>query len=270
VVMGVGAERGTALAQYVRHNSADPACLIFGAFTCTKTDASWGAAYGRYCGGTGGLHRHCIRSVRCVGDPVLAFCGKTERRVPVFPALVTVVISGGAADPTTELPPTERQRCGPGYAMTDVRTARKRLRTVPIAAAYLACDALWLAGDAAAAAGHEWGAVLRNVAWLAALLAFLAGVRLLIRDSASVPDTAGASAASLFLAAVPIVAIGLVFFPEQFPRDSSYDQTLLWLSTVTFSLCATVGLLAAIAALISKRRSSRKQIAAVRASITDP
>jgi hypothetical protein len=82
-------------------------------------------------------------------------------------------------------------------------------------------------------------------------------VRLLVRNF-GVAGVAISSAIAVLFAAIPIVAVGLAFFPAQFPRDSDYGQTLLWLGTVTLGMCSLAALLGAICALISTHRVSRR------------
>jgi hypothetical protein len=105
---------------------------------------------------------------------------------------------------------------------------------------------------------------LRVAAWTAAaLLCCVQG--LVLSAKASLINAATRTFLASVTAAVPVVAIGLLWFPGQFMRDTELFSFLIWMTipvTLVSGAYAVVATVASVLARLPRRfvRGSRKQI----------
>lgn len=122
---------------------------------------------------------------------------------------------------------------------------------VLVTSIYLLCDALWLIGDTGSFVGEGYRPLIRALAEVVALLAFIASV-VLLAAKISVSRVAVVATASLIAATAVVVPISAMWFPSQFPRDSSVGQYLLWISVELALLCGLAFIAAAVVAMLAK------------------
>jgi hypothetical protein len=120
----------------------------------------------------------------------------------------------------------------------------------------LVCDALWLLGDNFSGLAETEQELLRWAAWAsAAILCCVEGIML----SAKAPliEAATRTFTASMTAAVPVVAIGLIWFPRQFMRDTELFNFLIWIviaATLVSCAFAALALVASALAKLVRRR----------------
>jgi CBS domain containing-hemolysin-like protein len=100
-------------------------------------------------------------------------------------------------------------------------------------------------------ASQAAGPVLRYAAWIAAVI-ILGIFSVVFTKWFSVLGVAAISAIALFTAAVPIVAIGFLFFPAQFPMDTEPEQVAMRIAVELLGLCTVAAIIAAVIAMCAK------------------
>jgi hypothetical protein len=107
---------------------------------------------------------------------------------------------------------------------------------------FLLCDALWLIGDNIFGLAETERDFLRFGAWaIAAVLFCVAGI--VLSAKAPVVEVAKQTFTASMTAAVPVVAVGLLWFPGQFMRDTELFNFLVWMIIpATLVSCAFAGI----------------------------
>lgn len=117
--------------------------------------------------------------------------------------------------------------------------------------ALLACDFLWLAGDNLPGLSGTERDFIRNGSVILAMLIF---VVIIVRWAMRLETlrVVGLAAAAVLFTEIVSVLIGYLFFPEQFPRDTSLSQALLGLGIEVLAVCACAILVAGIASSLTR------------------
>jgi hypothetical protein len=126
---------------------------------------------------------------------------------------------------------------------------------------FLLCDALWLIGDDISGLAETKRNFLRFGAWaLAAVLCCLAGI--VLSAKASVVEAAKQTFTASMAAAVPVVAIGLIWFPRQFMGDTELFNFLVWMiipvTLVSFAFAGIALVASFVAKLVQRMRVTRQ------------
>jgi hypothetical protein len=108
-----------------------------------------------------------------------------------------------------------------------------------LVAIYLTCDAIWLIGDNAPWLGEAYRPVLRAAAQAIAVAAFA-----VMAVRTSIVHAAGISTGAIIGAALIIIPVSVIWFPRQFPRDSSVPQFLIWVGVELLMLCGVAAVVA--------------------------
>jgi hypothetical protein len=69
----------------------------------------------------------------------------------------------------------------------------------------------------------------------------------------TIGKVAGLVGVTAFAAAILVVTGGLLLFPAQIPRDSDWDQVLLWLFLASTIVVAVFAAIAVLSALVARR-----------------
>lgn len=117
---------------------------------------------------------------------------------------------------------------------------------------YLVSDALWLLGDTPGLRRTTFGTALQLGAWLLAI-AISSGAGVLLSKALAIGTIALRVAVTAFGAAIFVVICGLIFFPAQFPRDSDWDQILIWLLVASTAVVVLFAGIAALSAGLARR-----------------
>src|SRR5215218_5853435 len=116
---------------------------------------------------------------------------------------------------------------------------------------YLTCDGLWLIGDNALWLGEAYRPLIRVAAHAFAFFAF-GGMAIFLAMRTSIVLVAVISSTGIIGASLLIVPIGMIWFPSQFPRDSSVPQFIIWVSIELLMLSGVAAIVAAALATLAR------------------
>lgn len=115
----------------------------------------------------------------------------------------------------------------------------------------LLCDALWLLGDNISGLAQTEQEFLRCAAWAsAAVLCSVEGI--VLSAKAPLIEAATRTFTASMTAAVPVVAIGLIWFPRQFMLDTELFNFLIWIMIAATLVSCAFAALAFVASALAK------------------